>query len=349
MAGVMEEDLRECRRRLAKSLCREDVDPTVWVCLLDLGLPFDAIREGYKSTDWGDLVATARSLATERREEFPTTNLPTGARARDAPAAAGAPTDEYTRDRAEAFSAAAGSLGNRRAEVRRFRDLYLGGIESRLSDDEAAAWLYEGRAPEGALEHLSEISRRLSKNFRWRIGDANWFVLTGWVPFVEPINVTVRYNDSRDGPSYLNKQYYLGDFSLPVETAEIVITAEPWVDYRFVSQAFKDTQRQLRRGDNRKTTTKILNAVRFVAQRLGTGKIRWPELQAQWNRDYPEWEHKGRNGLYEAFHGFLRPGYGDVKFPKYEPTPWQSAERAKRDEDRKRAQEVFRRHASKPE
>ncbi len=69
---------------------------------------------------------------------------------------------------------------------------------------------------------------------------------------------------------------------------------------------------------------------RFVAGRLGTGKIRWPELTAGWNRSQqdPKKRYGSRNGLSQAFSRFLRPKYKSPTFPDYEPTPWQEAERA---------------------
>ncbi len=330
MAAVTEEDLRECRRRLAKAMKRTDVPPKTWVSLLDQGLPFDAIHHGYEKRAWKELLEAAQEFAEEEREANPTNNLPSDSRERGAPVTAGARLDDYTQLRAEAFSEAAGALANRWAAVREFRDLHLGGVEVRLSKEEAGAWLYGGAAPAGALEDLHEISRRLSRAFRWRIGDSNWFVLTGHVPFVRPISVSVRHNSHRDLPNYLNRRYYLEGNDFIVDTAEIVIAAEAWVPSQIVTQAFSEVQRQVRGGDNRKTTDKVLGVVRFVANRLGAGKLRWPELQAKWKRAHPEWSYNGRNGLYEAFHNFLHPpkGYGIPKYPEYEPAPWQEAERA---------------------
>lgn len=330
MTAVSGEDLRECRKRLAKVLGRTDVPPETWIRLLDLEYPFDVIEQGYEGKAWEELLDAAREFAEEEREASPTNNLPSGSRGREVPVTAGARLDDYTRLRAEAFSEVAGALANRWAAVREFRDLHLGGVEARLSKDEAGTWLYGGAAPAEAREDLQKVSRRLSKTFRWRIGDSNWFVLTGHVPFVSPINVSVRRNSSRDLPSYLNRRYYLGDNGFMVDTAEIVITAEAWVPFQIVAQAFSEVQRQVRGGDNRKTTSKVLGVVRFVASQLGAGKLRWPELQAKWNRTRPEWGYNGRNGLYEAFHNFLHPpqGYRDPQYPEYEPAPWQEAERA---------------------
>ncbi len=108
-----------------------------------------------------------------------------------------------------------------------------------------------------------------------------------------------------------------------------MITAEPWVDAEIVGRAFREVQKQVNGGDNRKITTKVLEAIRFVARRLGTGKIRWPELTAAWNRSQdPEKHYRSRNGLPQAFSRFLRPKYKSPRFPDYELAPWQEAELA---------------------
>jgi len=92
-------------------------------------------------------------------------------------------------------------------------------------------------------------------------------------------------------------------------------------------------QKQVKGGDNHKVTPKVLDAVRFVARRLGTGRIRWPELTAGWNNSQQDSDNRyqSRNGLPQAFSRFLRPQYNYPTFPDYEPTPWQEAERAERE------------------
>jgi hypothetical protein len=115
-----------------------------------------------------------------------------------------------------------------------------------------------------------------------------------------------------------------------VDTAEIVITAEPWVDAEIVSRAFREVQKQVRGGDNRKVTVKVLDAVRFVARRLGTGKVQWPVLHSAWNnaQDDPIRRYRSRDGLYKAVRRFLQPRYNNPTHPGYEPAPWQVARRA---------------------
>ncbi len=323
--SLTQSDFYECAERLRKELGRAILPPELWGRLMLEEFVVPAIIEGYKSEEWDQLVAAARQFAREKREEDPGTNLPPESRNRKPRREAGVRLDDYTELRAEVFSEVAGVLANRRTEVREFRGIYLGGMEARLMEEEAGAWVYGDKAPTHALEDMREISRRLSRAFRWRTGDANWFLLTGYVPFVRPVSVSVRQNSIRDVPSYLNRDYHLEGPDFMVDTAEIVITAEPWVDAKIVSRAFREIQKQVRGGDNHKLTVKVLDAVRFVARQLGTDKIEWPSLRSAWNdaQDDPKRRYHSRDGLYKAFHRFLRPAYKSPVYPEYVPAPWQ--------------------------
>jgi hypothetical protein len=327
--GTTEVDFHECEVKLAEALGRTTVQDSTWGHLVRLGFVEAAIREGHNSTEWDTLVVEARKYERDTRAADPGTNLPPDARVRTAPETVAVRLDEYTVQRAEAFSEVAGTLAARWAAVREFRDVHLGGVEAHLTDEEARRWVYEGVAPRPALDDLREVSRQLAWAFRWRIGDAQWFVLTGYVPVVRPVSVTVHLNSSRDAPNYLNRRDFLEDSNFMVDTADIVITAEPWVDSRIVSRVFKDVQKQMIGGDNRKKTTKTLDAVRFVARQLGTGSVRWEQLKELWNRSQADTtrHYRSRNALWQAFNRFLRPRYEKPKYEPYEPTPWQNARR----------------------
>ena len=327
-SGFTNHDVHEVQDKLAKTLGRVLLPPELWGRLWQGDYVLPVVREGYDGPEWRELVEAAREFTREKREEALGTNLPPESRDRKPGEIAGVRLDGYTRLRAETFSEVAGALANRRAEVRKFRDLYLGGTESRLTDDEAGAWIYGREAPTNALEDMREVSRRLSRAFRWREDDAHWFLLTGYVPFVRPISVRTRQNSFLDVPNYLNRDYRLEGPNFMVDTAEIVITAEPWVDAEIVSRAFREVQKQVRGGDNRKV--KVLDAVRFVAHRLGTGKVEWPVLRSAWNnaQDDPTRRYRSRDGLYKAVRRFLQPRYNQPTYPEYEPTPWQVARQA---------------------
>jgi len=329
-SGITDQDLQEVEAKLAKTLGRALLPPELWGRLVQECYVLAVVREGYDGPEWLELVEAAREYIREKREEALNTNLPPESRDRKPGEIAGVRLDRYTRLRAETFSEVAGALANRRTEVRTFRDLYLGGTEARLTDDAAGAWIYGREAPTNALEDMREVSRRLSQAFRWRADDAHWFLLTGYVPFVRPISVRTRQNSFLDVPNYLNRDYQFEGPNFMVDTAEIVITAEPWVDAEIVSRVFREVQKQVRGGDNRKVTLKVLDAVRFVARRLGTGKVEWPVLRSAWNtaQDDPTRRYRSRDGLYKAVRRFLQPRYNNPTYPEYEPTPWQVARQA---------------------
>ena len=344
--GITEADFDECEERLRKALGRPVLPAALWGQLVREGYVFPAMLEGFNSPEWQQLITAARQFSKDAREASTGTNLPPDARNREPADKAGVRLDDYTLLRAETFSEVAGALANRRTEVREFRAIYLGGTEARLTDEEAGAWVYGGKAPTNAIEDMREVSRRLSRAFRWRVGDADWFLLTGYVPFVRPVSVSVHKNSIRDVPNYLNRDYHLEGSDFMVDTAEIVITAEPWVDANIVIRAFKEVQKQVNGGDNRKITAKTLDAVRFVARRLRTDKIRWQQLRSEWNseQDDPKRRYGSRDSLRKACINFLRPRYESPRYPDYDPTPWQEAEWAERERRLAYAKEVFERH-----
>ena len=171
-SGITDHDLHEVEAKLVKTLGRAVMPPELWGRLIQGGYVLPVVREGYDGPEWDELVGAAREFTKEKREEALGTNLPPDRRDRRPRDIAGVRLDGYTRLRAETFSEVAGALANRRTEVRTYRVLYLGGTESWLTDDEAGAWIYGREAPTNALEDMWEVSRRLSRAFRWRTDDA---------------------------------------------------------------------------------------------------------------------------------------------------------------------------------
>lgn len=340
--GITGLDVDECEERLADALERAMVPPEMWGRLWQEDYVLPAIREGYNSAEWRELVEAARTFEHEAREAATGTNLPPAGRDRKPRETAGAELDDYTRHRAEVFSEVAGVLANMWAKVRRFRHVYLGSTDAKLTEAEAASWLFgDGMEMMTARQDMSEISRLLSRAYRWRTREANWFLLTGDVPFVHPISISVSQTRHRDFPSYLNKCYQLPGYAFDVGTGEIIVTVEPWVDAETVSQEFREVQRQILGGDNRKTTTKVLEAVRFVVRRLKENRVIWSKLQAEWNRTHPELRYNSRGGLSKAFRRFLQPGYESPKFADFELTPAQRWEKEYRRRKTERIRKRF--------
>jgi hypothetical protein len=182
------------------------------------------------------------------------------------------------------------------------------------------------------LAHLRSVARTLSKAYRWREKAAEWFVLSGHEPFVRPLTTSVHLNHSADYPNYLDAPYALGGPHFFVETADITIVAEPWVDATQVTNAYRRAQKRVlggKTGRNTKKDSRTLDAVRFTARRIrDSNHIRWSEITADWNQvqERPGCQYLSRGGMAQAFRRFLRPRYNVPQFT-FEPEPWQERER----------------------
>lgn len=121
---------------------------------------------------------------------------------------------------------------------------------------------------------LYGISEELVGAFRWPDRDeAAWFVLTGEVPRVRPL-------DARWVPE--------GDPSDPRWRARLTIS--PWVPAEEVSRTYRRMQKQVLEGRNRLATPKTLGVARFVMEqtRLNGGtRPQWETLRQHWNRENP--------------------------------------------------------------
>ena len=105
-----------------------------------------------------------------------------------------------------------------------------------------------------ALEELSWLAKRLLRADRWREDAAKWFVLTGEVPYVQPLSVTVSEHVSI-------QNYY-------PNTASIALTVDAWVDAKDVERVYRDVQRQVLGGGNRKKSGRTLDVVLFITQQI---------------------------------------------------------------------------------
>lgn len=336
MADIAQYDAErnDIAERLAALLGREEVPDAVWGALDKDGLISAAWREGSGSDEWTELVSEARAhLRASSESPLASNFLPkrTGRR-RSRPVAATVELDDYSQCRADTFSEVAATLAERRASVRAFRAEHLGSVETRLSEEDAGAWLNENSEPTEALAHLQVVTKELAGAYRWREKAAEWFILTGDVPFVKPLNAKVRLSSSANVANYLDAPYALPDPHIIVETAEITIVAEPWVDANLVTKAYRDVQRQLlsrdaKGADNRKKHGRTLDAIRFAARHIRqSGRIKWSEITSSWNAeqgDDPGRRYSSRHGLQQAFGKFLRPRYTSPNFASYEREPWQ--------------------------
>jgi hypothetical protein len=221
--------------------------------------------------------------------------------------------DDYSHKRAQVFSQLAAALANTHPSVRDFRERFLGAENVGLTEERASQFLYEENVSEResvALDELSGLAKRLSRAYRWREDAAKWFVLTGDTPYVQPLGVTVS--------EYVSiKDYY-------PNTARIALTAEAWVDAKDLERVYRDVQRQVLGGDNRKKANRTLDAVLFVAQQIRErGAEAWSKRVERWNEAHPGRRYKSFRELRQVYERFLHPSYEAPKYEPYKREPWQ--------------------------
>ena len=213
--------------------------------------------------------------------------------------------DAYSQRRAQTFSEVAAALAQDHPKVRFFRERFLAG--RLLTNEEAGEFLDAGEG----LEELRSLGKELHQAYRWREGDAVWFVLTGEPPLVPALSARVSLNASIH-------RYY-------PNTAEITLTVQPWVNADEVTRVYRDIQRQMLSGDNRRLEDRTLAAVRFVAQQIRErGAEPWSRRVERWNREHPKWRYASFRALRQVFERFVHPHFEAPKYEPYEPTSYQS-------------------------
>jgi hypothetical protein len=225
--------------------------------------------------------------------------------------------DGYTRKRAETASEVAATFADKHPEVRRFRRAYLGGEDVRLTEEQAQEFL--DHPPTGEiLDELLSLARKLGWRYRWTYRDTWWFLLTGNVPHIVPLRI--HYNYVRDEQNSPEPHY--------PNMAEITLIVEPWIDAKDVERVYRDVQRQVLGGDNRKKDERTIEAVRFVARQIRLhGGLSWLEMKERWNRSQtdPDWRYSSRGGLHQAFKRFVRAVYHPLVYEAPVPKPSNSS------------------------
>jgi hypothetical protein len=307
-----EQELHECKSKLASAIDRPDVPDAVWGYVMKLDLPFDAIREGYAGRGWDELVREAKDYLINEHERAGFV-LPPKRADRKPPREVSVDLDDYSQRRAETASEVAALFADGHPEVKGFREAYLGGESVRLSEEQARGFL-EGDQPEHILDEMLSIARRLGWGYRWTYHDTWWFLLTGQAPYIQPLRVHHEY--VRDEEHYPNM-------------VQLTLVVEPWVDAKDLERVYRDVQRQVLGGDNRKKPTRTLDAVRFVARRMREhGRESWSKLQTEWNRSqtHPEGRYKSHGALELAFKRFARAVYHEPTYERAKPEPWEPKE-----------------------
>jgi len=340
---LSEANRKACLEELVERLGREEMPKEVAEAL-----PDQMMNNAYATGDedfWDELEKEARRLLRVYQAGAGSGSPPPGREEnRRAPAEIAVEPSENSLKRARAFSEVAAALADNHPEVKRFRRMHLHYPLLRdrlLTDQEARAFLDEQGGPYGTgwiLKKLLEIANeRLAKTYHWRVGDAVWFVLTGYVPPVRPLEVGGYISPTIKNPGRPRKRIpssYPPRYVAAVpkakdyhpSTALITVTAEVWVDAREVERAFRDAQRQILGGDSRGRKDRILDAVIFVARRMREhGKESWRERWKEWNRTCPkDARYKDSRGLRQAFERFAYPEYRLTNYQPREKTPYEA-------------------------
>jgi hypothetical protein len=251
---------------------------------------------------------------------------------------------EHVVKRAEALAEVAATLCTNYPEVRQFRRTYLG--NRLLTDEEARAYLDERGGPYGTnkpvrknapprtwhfeeqgslyqtpfdMKKLVKLAEKLSRYYPWGEGDALWFVLTGHVPPVRPLEVLIAV------PLFTTPGSYQ-----PI-TARITVTGHAWVGAEQIERAFRDAQRQLLGGDAyQPKDERTLEVVKFVARRMREcdGET-WEELRRAWNETCPEdWRYKTYRSFGQVYKRFVKQyvyqTYDQPNYKLRERTPYEA-------------------------
>jgi hypothetical protein len=124
---------------------------------------------------------------------------------------------------------------------------------------------------DGVLERLRKLSERLSGEYGWQEAQATLFVLTGKVPFVDPIHVRL---DMKSGSLYLRQR--------------IVLDVDPTVSPLEVTKHYRLIRGRVVDRRSGKLSEKHLRLATFDAERP-KGES-WAKKLVEWNRtERPEW------------------------------------------------------------
>jgi hypothetical protein len=335
-----EQELDRYTDRLADELDVDEVPNNVLGHLIKLGLFYNAITGG-DDESWQELVAKAKACMKESREQSEIYVRPPGrGEDRGAPDEVAVEPAENVMKRAEALAEVLATMCADHPKVQRFRRKYLHG--RLLTDEEARSFLDKRGGPQGTdkavrktapiqkwslhtqakrystpieMRELLRLADKLSKTYGWREGDALWFVVTGCVPPVRPLEVEMFVHTSTGPYRYYN----------PI-TARITVTALAWVNPEEVGGAFGDAQRQLLRGDPPPPTRDegTLEVVKFVARRMRERPAEtWEDRWKAWKRTNPSCPYNSYSAFRQVYDRFRRR----YVYRRYEPPNYIQRER----------------------
>jgi hypothetical protein len=131
-------------------------------------------------------------------------------------------------------------------------------------------------------ENYSEFCLYLAAIFPWHPYDAALFLLTGKRPEVVPLELS--YNRYR---------------------RVFTLNFAPWISEKTIRKAYRNCQKVVQGGDNRRMKDRTLAVVRFVTEHTddeGRRPLSWSQLTDLWNQHHTsEWRFKDRFGLRKAY------------------------------------------------
>ena len=129
----------------------------------------------------------------------------------------------------------------------------------------------------GVLEELRQLSQRLAREFNWSATQSTHFILTGEVPSVPLIQVSIGYSSSRPA------------------CTRIGLEVDPTASPQLVAERYRQARREVFFRRVRALSVRHLKLAAFAAERQD-GKS-WQALLSEWNRKHPTWKYWRRNNF----------------------------------------------------
>jgi hypothetical protein len=132
--------------------------------------------------------------------------------------------------------------------------------------------------PGSLLDELRGIGQELARCYSWEQIEAMWFVLTGIIPLVCPINWRFE--------AALREEY---------DSTYIVLSCAPWVSAKTVQRLYRQAQQEVLGKENRPLSERSLEPFRFAVleHALEGDWPGWRRLRDRWNQkhaEFPEWQ-----------------------------------------------------------
>lgn len=178
-------------------------------------------------------------------------------------------------------------------------------------------WLWPG----SVVDNLYDLSVELASAFDWPLASAGnlwgtrprsesaaWFILTGEVPQVRPLEA--RW-ETKQGSIHLNPQW------------RIRLTIPPWLPEEEVLRAFRSLRRQRPAGHQLPSEDRTLEVARFVFERERVegdrGRATWTKWWRQWNEKHPGHAFNTPNSFRMAFlRGYAAVTHLNFDWPNFE-------------------------------